>query len=130
MSHRRDDIDPEKIPTLTNVVIPGQARQPPLAGGDGQDQAAEAPPPRVDIDAELQALTDELAGGGAPEAPAPPAAEPTAGPQAPPEPAPAPERPELEALVEDILQRRLAGLREELVEALSRELARHTAERG
>lgn len=146
MSDTRDDIDPEAIPTLTKIVVPGHVKQLSLDGvaepedaGDAaeaeastDDDAAriETPPAEetsgtpvdeglpdgetdaITLDDELARLTEELTGGGSP-----------------PEnvTASAPDESGIEALVDEVLRRHTASLREELIGLVRRELARRSS---
>lgn len=112
----RHGIEPDAIPTLTRVVIPGQTRQLSLDGVEGpQPEAAEPAITAAEIeeavDTELAQLSAELQAQ---------ISEPTISRDEGPAPALTTER--IQALVDDVLARHVASLREELTALLEREL--------
>lgn len=142
MKHPRDDIDPEAIPTLTRVVVPGQTRQLSLDGVDeSHPETPEPPEPEISsaeideaVGAGLARLSAELEAHTWTEAPLEPepilesTQESTPEPEpalAPPPPSPATttlSSEDLQALIDDVLARHTAALREELTALLERVL--------
>lgn len=143
MSDSHDDIDPQAIPTLTKIVVPGHVKQLPLDGvEEPETTASSAPSPAEEIpaeatpdaelwspatgfenlpdgetdaaslDDEIARITEELSGSQ----------DTFSGPASG---AGWDER-SIETLVDKVLQRHTAALREELIALVRRELARQT----